>query len=1397
VSAASLRNAIIAQYGHVHDNAGRTYKTTYVWGDNADPLQWSASYNDQRALAECIANAVEPEIRNTQLLNVKQRFDPTPNLPVGPTIGDIYLATATARGWTLGRLYTWNGATYDETVPDRGLEVWIVATNTASIWTSAEWLDLAESSYVGNTANVLAMGGGGGAISDAAINQVTAGQLRFGWNTVAGTTWCAGNLTLQFEPAAGYDVIFKTVGAAESYRVHSDGSLLMAGGNWLEFGEVNHYIRNKNNDGSGLQWCDLEIGSSYGNTVFLAGGGCAVAAESLRVGKIGAVVGEYGIQVPNIWHTGITSHVVKTDSAGKFVACSNLSDAAYQPAHAILTALAGLSYSSGTPFVKMTGASAFGLDTNTYLTASSTLDASKLSGTIPSGVLGNSSFYLGTTSIALNRGSAAMTLAGVTGFTPSANFVLTQNTHAAFTSEESGAVANTLYLKTGLVGVGASPSYLFDVYMNSASEIMANFTNANSSYASLVAFGGNSEDSVGYYNSSYPAYTSNLHGNLSPAYKLGIFGGSGVFVTTGGSYPIYLTVGYSSSVNFEINMTDIYARLPVTMTGALTLQSSLCGLTAGGIPMASDSTGLTASYLAQSGTTITQSVTSNNANFVIKSSGGDPWYGASLTLDRVSSSFYCYLIYSTNASPVWYAGTGLYNGGSASTGYAISQDNTLAHANFFISTGGLTGIGTKDPYHTLQTYGTLKVGGNANQQTGTVVLGDDQSANAYVGMYRGGATGTVGGASYLNLAGVTGINFIVGSNPFGSQTVMGRFTASGLYIPAFTSAGIVHNAASTGLLSSSLVVAADLGAIGTQYYIPVMGSTSVIASPMRTDASGSPTKVGIGCTPSYPFQIASSAASDNIIHVEGTGINTTGVVAKVNTAAASVNTGFYADVSGGTTNWGVYVNAGQSYFAGAVTMGSSLCGITAGTIPKGSASTGMTNSLMSDNGSTVSCAGNLGISGYVSLSGYLSPSLTEGTSSNHYNYYYPVLTISIPGQYQYGTAKILFSHLGAGSGAEYSTAMIHIHAKQQSAMSSPLDVMEIFAEHTGGNLLASDFIFVLTTDNGTKKEGTLYVRNRVSYTNIYYLVLNAGGYVSVAAAGTAGVSSLPSGTQYTPATGLNLNGALIGIGCAAAAGKTLDIQGAASSWACVRLTSPTSTYGGYFSVVNNSGNVSFGVETSAGGGLFTGSSAYAAVIGHSGNYPLQFATNNTVGMTLNTTGLGVAVVPSYKFDVYMNAASDIMANLANANTSHAQLLSFSAGNGTIGYYNGSYAAYVGNLSGNLAPANRLGIYGGSGVFITTGGSYTILITPGYSSTVAFEIGYQYITMRPAGTLTLGGLQSDRVNFVAGYGAAAPTANAGTTFTHYYGANTTTGILGTPAGWIDVQVNGAAQKVPYY
>ena len=77
-----------------------------------------------------------------------------------------------------------------------------------------------------------------------------------------------------------------------------------------------------------------------------------------------------------------------------------------------LTAIQALANTSG--FLKKTGASTWTIDTNSYLTSSSSLSAAKLTGTIPSAVLANSTLYVGTTPIKLNRASGNLALTGIT-----------------------------------------------------------------------------------------------------------------------------------------------------------------------------------------------------------------------------------------------------------------------------------------------------------------------------------------------------------------------------------------------------------------------------------------------------------------------------------------------------------------------------------------------------------------------------------------------------------------------------------------------------------------------------------------------------------------------------------------------------------------------------------------------------------------------------------------------------------------------------------------------------------------------------------------------------------------------------------------------------------------------
>ena len=91
MSLTSLRDAIISQFALVnHTQTSRKFIPPAVtppalsqdWQSPADPN----AYHPQRAMAECIANAVEPEITNRVDLNVKQRFDPTAE-PSGRPLG--------------------------------------------------------------------------------------------------------------------------------------------------------------------------------------------------------------------------------------------------------------------------------------------------------------------------------------------------------------------------------------------------------------------------------------------------------------------------------------------------------------------------------------------------------------------------------------------------------------------------------------------------------------------------------------------------------------------------------------------------------------------------------------------------------------------------------------------------------------------------------------------------------------------------------------------------------------------------------------------------------------------------------------------------------------------------------------------------------------------------------------------------------------------------------------------------------------------------------------------------------------------------------------------------------------------------------------------------------------
>lgn len=133
-------------------------------------------------------------------------------------------------------------------------------------------------------------------------------------------------------------------------------------------------------------------------------------------------------------------------------------------------------------------------------------------------------------------------------------------------------------------------------------------------------------------------------------------------------------------------------------------------------------------------------------------------------------------------------------------------------------------------------------------------------------------------------------------------------------------------------------------------------------------------------------------------------------------------------------------------------------------------------------------------------------------------------------------------------------------------------------------------------------------------------------------------------------------------------------------------------------IFNSNGILYLGAENSTGGGIFSGSSAYAAVIGSGANYPLQFATNNTTRATITNDGnflIGTTTnAEGYKLQVngYISATQvDITGSF------------FSSGTGANLYLNGTTnGAPVQLVSQSLTGSNASAmIYGGT-TWNTTG-----------------------------------------------------------------------------------------------
>ena len=67
-------------------------------------------------------------------------YDPTGGLPGGPSTGDRYIASATANGWTDTYIYEYNGATWDEDIPNEGAAAWNETDDTNYTFNGTSWV---------------------------------------------------------------------------------------------------------------------------------------------------------------------------------------------------------------------------------------------------------------------------------------------------------------------------------------------------------------------------------------------------------------------------------------------------------------------------------------------------------------------------------------------------------------------------------------------------------------------------------------------------------------------------------------------------------------------------------------------------------------------------------------------------------------------------------------------------------------------------------------------------------------------------------------------------------------------------------------------------------------------------------------------------------------------------------------------------------------------------------------------------------------------------------------------------------------------------------------------------------------------------------------------------------
>jgi len=252
---------------------------------------------------------------------------------------------------------------------------------------------------------------------------------------------------------------------------------------------------------------------------------------------------------------------------------------------------------------------------------------------------------------------------------------------------------------------------------------------------------------------------------------------------------------------------------------------------------------------------------------------------------------------------------------------------------------------------------------------------------------------------------------------------------------------------------------------------------------------------------------------------------------------------------------------------------------------------------------------------------------------------------------------------------------------------------------TGGNQVAK---FTSTGMEGRFAAGAAATPSLAAYNDV-----NTGLWFPAADTIAASVGGV-EGWRLTSAGNL-------GIGTTSPSNK-LEVVGTAAFTGIgfnANAINTTSTASRFIRLTSTGGDFYVGTESSTGGGVFPGSTAYAAVLYNASATPMQFWTGGTLRATLDSSGnLGIGTAsPAHRLDVAYDANAVSSARVVNSNTGSSatatlrldtQGATWTINNGRNGGYlsfsdgGGERARFdnAGNLGiGTASPAQRLHVNG--------------------------------------------------------------------------------------------------------